>query len=218
MKFWKRQSYGDRKKIIGCQKFWERKGLEKWSIGDYQRLVKYWWGVLLVYVLMDPIGHIWTYWLTTSCYLVIKLCQMTPMDYSLPGSSVHGISQARILEWVAISFSRGSSQPRDQSLAGRFSTTESPGKPLEQILSVLLRVTFRSEGWLSPAGFSDASVPHRPSSSSSPSDGRPTNSDISLCYWWESILYLIQAVPLVAIYHLFLSYPTPKYLLGEVRE
>ena len=36
-----------------------------------------------------------------------------PMDCSLPGSSVHGISQARILEWVAISFSRGSSWPRD---------------------------------------------------------------------------------------------------------
>ena len=36
-----------------------------------------------------------------------------PMDSSPPGSSVHGILQARILEWVAISFSRGSSQPRD---------------------------------------------------------------------------------------------------------
>ena len=36
-----------------------------------------------------------------------------PMDCSLPGSSVHGILQSRILEWVAISFSRGSSQPRD---------------------------------------------------------------------------------------------------------
>ena len=35
------------------------------------------------------------------------------MDWSLPGSSVHGIFQARILEWVAISFSRRSSQPRD---------------------------------------------------------------------------------------------------------
>ena len=35
------------------------------------------------------------------------------MDCSLPGSSVHGIFQARTLEWVAISFSRGSSQPRD---------------------------------------------------------------------------------------------------------
>ena len=36
-----------------------------------------------------------------------------PMDCSLPGSSVYGIFQARILEWVAISFSRRSSQPRD---------------------------------------------------------------------------------------------------------
>ena len=36
-----------------------------------------------------------------------------PTDRSLPGSSVHGIFQARILEWVAISFSRRSSQPRD---------------------------------------------------------------------------------------------------------
>ena len=35
------------------------------------------------------------------------------MDYSLPGSSVHGILQARILEWIAIPFSRGSSWPRD---------------------------------------------------------------------------------------------------------
>ena len=38
------------------------------------------------------------------------------MDCSLPGSSVHGILQARILEWVAISFSRGSSWPRDWTL------------------------------------------------------------------------------------------------------
>jgi len=37
------------------------------------------------------------------------------MDCSPPGSSVHGILQARILEWVAISFSRGSSPPRDQT-------------------------------------------------------------------------------------------------------
>ena len=46
-----------------------------------------------------------------------------PMDYSPPGFSVHQIFQARILEWVAISFSRGSSQPRDWTqvshIAGR---------------------------------------------------------------------------------------------------
>ena len=45
------------------------------------------------------------------------------MGYSLSGSSIHGIFQARVLEWVAISFSRGSSQPRDRTqvfhIAGR---------------------------------------------------------------------------------------------------
>ena len=50
-----------------------------------------------------------------------------PMDCSSPGSSVHGIFQARILEWFAIPFSRGSSQPRDRTqiscTAGRFFTT-----------------------------------------------------------------------------------------------
>ena len=57
-----------------------------------------------------------------------------PMDCSLPGSSVHGILQARILEWAAISFSRGASWLRDWTLvsfiAGRFSaiwaTREAP--------------------------------------------------------------------------------------------
>ena len=42
----------------------------------------------------------------------VRLCN--PMDCSPPSSSVHGILQARILEWVAISFSRGSSQPRER--------------------------------------------------------------------------------------------------------
>ena len=51
------------------------------------------------------------------------------MDCSPPGSSVHGISQARVLEWVAISFSRGFYQTCISCLAGRFFTTEPPGKP-----------------------------------------------------------------------------------------
>ena len=45
---------------------------------------------------------------TQSC---LTLCN--PMDCSLPGSSVHGIFQTRILEWATVPFSRGSSQPRD---------------------------------------------------------------------------------------------------------
>ena len=44
-------------------------------------------------------------------WLCLNLCN--PVNYNPPGSSVHGISQARILEWYAISFCRGSSQPRD---------------------------------------------------------------------------------------------------------
>ena len=51
------------------------------------------------------------------CVLVAQsfptLCDS--MHCSLPGSSAHGILQARILEWVAIPFARGSSQPRDQT-------------------------------------------------------------------------------------------------------
>ena len=43
----------------------------------------------------------------------LPLCE--PMDYSSLGSSVHGIFQARILEKVAVSYSRGSSQPRNQT-------------------------------------------------------------------------------------------------------
>ena len=60
------------------------------------------------------------------------------MDCSPPGSSAHGISQARILEWVAIFFSRGSSQPRDRTrvscIAGRFFTAKPPGKPPQRLV------------------------------------------------------------------------------------
>ena len=71
-------------------------------------------------------------------YMHVKLPQScptlyNPMDYSPPGSSVHGILQARILEWVAMPSSRRSSQPRDQTqvshFVGRFFTAEPPGKP-----------------------------------------------------------------------------------------
>ena len=55
------------------------------------------------------------------------------MDYSLPGSSVHGILQARIQEWVAVPFSRASSQlrnkPRSPSLQADSLRSEAPGKP-----------------------------------------------------------------------------------------
>ena len=50
-------------------------------------------------------------------YNSVRLCD--PMHCSLPGSSVHGNFQAIVLEWIAISFSRGSSQPRDQTWVSR---------------------------------------------------------------------------------------------------
>ena len=56
------------------------------------------------------------------------------MDYSLPGSFVHGIIKAGILEWVAILFSRGSSQPREQTHESCF-TIVSPRKPSSCVCS-----------------------------------------------------------------------------------
>ena len=70
--------------------------------------------------------------------LVAQLCSTLCdlIDNSLPGSSVHGILQARTLEWVAMPSSRGSFQPRDRTrvswgsrIIGVFFTAEPPGKP-----------------------------------------------------------------------------------------
>ena len=58
------------------------------------------------------------------------------MDYTLPGSSVHGILQARILEWVAFPLSRGSSPPRDPTqvccIAGDSLPAEPQGSPINK--------------------------------------------------------------------------------------
>ena len=64
-------------------------------------------------------GRFFTNWATESevAQLCLTLCD--PIDCSPPWSSVHGIFQARILEWVAISFSRGTSRPRDQTRVSR---------------------------------------------------------------------------------------------------
>ena len=70
--------------------------------------------------------------LPSACMLLLQLCLILcdSIDRSLPGSSAYGILQERILEWVAMPFSRGSSQTRDQTylshislVAGRFFTT-----------------------------------------------------------------------------------------------
>ena len=75
------------------------------------------------------------------CVLVAQLCLTLcdPMDCSPPHFSVQGILQARILEWIAMPFSKGSSLPRDQTnvsctacMAGGFSTTEPLGRPIQE--------------------------------------------------------------------------------------
>ena len=81
-------------------------------------------------------------WSLQSCSI---LCD--PTDCSPPGSSVHGILQARILEWGAMPSSRGSSQPRGRTwvsyiscIAGGFFTTEPPGEPgLVSILGAYIK-------------------------------------------------------------------------------
>ena len=60
-----------------------------------------------------------------------------------PGSSVRGILQARVLEWVAISYSRGSSRPRDRAAhvsysAGGLFTSEPPGKPSSSLIQIVV--------------------------------------------------------------------------------
>ena len=74
-----------------------------------------------------------------------------PMDYSLPGSSVHGNFQARILEWFAISFFRGSSWPRDPTgvscTAGIFYRLSYQGSPNRKISQKeRLRTAFSNMG------------------------------------------------------------------------
>ena len=76
----------------------------------------------------------------------LTLCH--PMNCTPPGSSVHGILQARILEWVAIPFSRGSSWPRDwtlvSSITGRFFTVWHQGSP--DRLTVVTNIRLYSPG------------------------------------------------------------------------
>ena len=74
-----------------------------------------------------------------------------PADCSPPGSSVHGILQVRMLEWLAISFSRGASQPRDGNcvscnsfIAGGFFTAEPPGKPIISYSHQVIQQIFRT--------------------------------------------------------------------------
>ena len=95
-----------------------------------------------------------------SCAKSLQLCLTLsdPVDCSSPGSSVHGILQARILEWVAMPFSRGSSWPRDltslsltsHALTGRFFITRATWEALNSKSALLCTIwNFISGGIIS---------------------------------------------------------------------
>ena len=71
------------------------------------------------------------------CVIVSQSCPTLcdPMDCSPPGSSVHGPFQARILEWVAIYFSRGSSQPRMEPGSPALEVDALPSELLGKLLT-----------------------------------------------------------------------------------
>ena len=106
---------------------------------------------VFTYLLGSPFDLL--FWLddpSLSSWLVLKLlqscltlCDRDPADHSLPGCSVHGVLQARLLEWVAVPSSGDLPHPgiepvflMSPALAGSFFTTEPPGKPLS-VLEVL---------------------------------------------------------------------------------
>ena len=96
------------------------------------------------------------------CMLSLQSCLTL---CNLPGSSVHGILQVRILEWVAIPFSRGSSWPRDWThsscITGRFFTTESQRKLIlghyssikknELLIHATKWIHLKQTGWMKEA-------------------------------------------------------------------
>ena len=88
---------------------------------------------IMLIICMAP-RHFVSMWKLACCHCLVTNLHQTlcdPMDCSPPGSSTHGSLQSRILEWVTISFSRGSSWPRDWTqvscTAGRYFTTGHQG-------------------------------------------------------------------------------------------
>ena len=109
-----------------------------------------------------------------------------PMDCSPPASSVHGILQARILEWATISYSRGYSQPRikpmslaSPALAGRFFATAPAGKPkaASEHPTTPALVSFPGPPWLTTI------APSFPTASSWPQLPMPTSTLLPPASW-----------------------------------
>ena len=101
-------------------------------LGEYYSLVESIWGISTYGEGMVPVNADTQSPIEGSCFVAQSNLTLQPHDCSPPGSSVRGISQARVMQWVAISFSSRSFQPRDQihvsGLAGSLFTPEPPGK------------------------------------------------------------------------------------------
>ena len=151
------------------------------------------------------------------------------MDYSPPGSSVHGILQARILESVAISFTGDfpdpGMEPGSPALAGRLFTTEPPGKPICFLAEAKLKKT----GWWVPVCTGDLSWgwTAAPSPSSSPTPSSYLLPFQGPCWWpiptWSAahfelhmrILYLKE---LLGKFLCFSKFQSLRKTSGEVRK
>ena len=113
---------------IGDKRIWQ---FFPWnySVLGFFRYIKLDLIVMLCFIHSESVFMTFENEVTRSCS---TLCN--PMDCSPLGSFVHGIFQARILEWIAISFSRGSSQPRDLTqiccIAGRLFTIWATREPM----------------------------------------------------------------------------------------
>ena len=118
---WKRgKKHGIRERKAGCKELCLR---EKSTVGTQDSWAEC---QLQIRAVKQRKAHVWTIWSEKVAQLCPTLCD--PIDYI-----VREILQARILEWVAFPFSRGSSQPRDRTqvfrIAGRFFTSWAIGKP-----------------------------------------------------------------------------------------
>ena len=147
-------NHSDKKQINDCQ--YKGKGRDRREEVDFGKL----WGVmdmftiLIVVIVFLGVSKFISLYILSICSLlyVVCACSLTcptlcdHVDYSPPGSSAHGILQVRILELVAISYSKGSSQPRDQTQVSCivrqifYLTTEPPGKPLLYVNYALIKV------------------------------------------------------------------------------
>ena len=101
-----------------------------WFIADLQYCVSF-RSTAKIFSYIYICVHIYIY-IVKITQLCLTLCD--PMDYSWSGSSVHGIFQVRILEWVGVPFSRDLPNPgveaRSPTLQADFLLRESPGKPI----------------------------------------------------------------------------------------